>query len=98
MKIQQRLNNFFFSNNPINARALSLGPRLSLFSEVSYVVIQNEMFVFTLISLPVLSLELWHLKRFAPCTGIRIPEFGKFLLVKSRILEMFACGFRNPGL
>ena len=28
--------------------------------------------------------ELWNLKRFAPCKGIRIPKSGKFLLLKSR--------------
>ena len=34
---------------------------------------------------------------FAPCKGIRIPESGKFLHLESGILEIFACGIRNPG-
>ena len=32
-----------------------------------------------------------------PCKGIRIPESGKFLHLESGILEIFACGIRNPG-
>ena len=33
----------------------------------------------------------------APCKGIRIPEYGKFLHLESGILEIFVCGIRNPG-
>ena len=34
---------------------------------------------------------------FTPCTGIRNPGSGKFLLVESGIGEIFACGIRNAA-
>ena len=34
----------------------------------------------------------------ATCKGIRIPQYGKFLLVESRILGKFCCLIRNPGM
>ena len=34
----------------------------------------------------------------ATCKGIRIPQYGKFWHVESRILGKFCCLIRNPGL
>jgi len=57
------------------------------------------MSVFAFISLPVLSLELWNLKRFAPYKGIRIPE----LLALERGIQIMESGIslligiRNPS-
>ena len=45
----------------------------------------------------VLTISSDNLFNLAPCKGIRIPESGKFLHLESGILEIFACGIRNPG-
>ena len=99
-KIKQGVNNLVFFSGmliwiPVSLITMTLSFRLvsvylsndqrvKILHANSNVVIQNKMSVFALISLPVLSLELWNLKRFAPWKGIRIPKSGKFLLLKSR--------------